>query len=355
MGVADRQYFQRPVGGGFFDSCPGSGSVCKKLIAANVIVFLLQIFLTRPMTIDDLRSRLGDRAVDQEQSEDFAQQFGGIQVSLVEDWCQLDTTKVLHGQVWRLITAAFCHERLGVWHILVNMLFLWWFGKTLESMYGSREFLLFYLAGALVASISFVALQLVTGDRVPCIGASGAVMAVVMLYAIHFPRERICVFMLIPIEIRWLVLIYLIVDLHPVLLALSGDKTFTGVAHAAHLGGLAFGFFYWRQNLRLEPLWNRCQSLLGRGAQQRSPSRPRWQPTPPATTTRWRWPRWFGSRRNIRLFNPQEPDGHLDGLVDKLLIKIHEQGEESLTDVERDLLRIAGDRYRSKKGVGNPR
>jgi membrane associated rhomboid family serine protease len=326
MGVADRDYFRQPsCGGGFFDWSPGTALVCKRLIAANVVVFLLQIFLTRPMTLEDVKSRLGDRGAEYyETLESQSELSGWPRVSFIEDWCQLDTTKVLHGQVWRLLTSAFCHERFGVWHILFNMLFLWWFGKTLETMYGSREFLLFYLTAAVVAGLAFVGLQLFTGDRIPCIGASGAVMAVVMLYAIHFPRERIYVFMLIPIEIRWLVALYVIVDLHPVLLALAGDKTYSGVAHAAHLGGLAFGFLYWRRNLRLEPVWENLR--------------------------RRRWPRWFGPRRAIRLYKPPaRTDDELDGLVDAILSKVHEEGEASLTDVEREVLQIAGERYRRQR------
>ena len=155
----------------------------------------------------------------------------------------------------------FCHDRFGVWHILFNMLFLYWFGRMLEPLYGSREFLLFYLTAAVVASLCYVGLDLFTRHSVPAIGASVAAMAVVVLYAIHHPREKIYVFMMIPIEIRWLVALYIIIDLHPVLLALLGTPMYTGVANAAHLGGAAFGFLYWRYHLRLEDAWDRMARL----------------------------------------------------------------------------------------------
>src|SRR5262249_54483857 len=117
----------------------------------------------------------------------------GERVSRVQEWCELDSNKVVYqGQVWRLLTHAFCHERFGVLHILFNMLFLCWWGCTLESMYGSREFLLFYLTAAVVAGLAFVGLDMWTGSSTPGIGASGAVLAVTMLYALHFPRETIC-------------------------------------------------------------------------------------------------------------------------------------------------------------------
>src|SRR5205823_7160731 len=94
----------------------------------------------------------------------------------------------------------------------------------------------------------------------PAIGASGAVMGVIMLYTMHFPTETIRIFWLIPIEMRWFVVFYVIFDLHPVLLTLAGDRMFTGIAHAAHLGGLAFGFFYAKFEWRLEPILDRLSA-----------------------------------------------------------------------------------------------
>jgi rhomboid family protein len=146
-------------------------------------------------------------------------------VSIVQESFELDTRKVVYGgQFWRLLTHAFCHSRFGVWHIVVNMLLLYWFGATLESMYGPRESLLFYLTAAVFAGLTFVGLDLYTGSTGPGIGASRAVMAVMMLYTVQFPREQICIGWLFPLEMRWVMLLYLIYDLHPVLLALSGDR-----------------------------------------------------------------------------------------------------------------------------------
>ena len=302
--------------------------VCKGLIVANVVVFVLQIFITRPSTPQDLQALIdrqrppqrakrgaekkpraeqeqpskgtetqphsadkpaaksdssggkaassGNATSDSDTASDEKTRHGKRRlapeddqevmneddmdaaaamlptVSVVEEWFELDPSKVVRqGQIWRLLTCAFCHDRFSVFHILFNMLFLYWFGRMLEPLYGSKEFLLFYLTAAVVSSICFVALCLFTRDYTPAIGASGAVMAVVVLYAIHHPRERIYVFMLVPIEIRWLVLIYVIFDLHPVLLALAGTPQNTGIANAAHLGGAAFGYLYWR--IRLAP------------------------------------------------------------------------------------------------------
>lgn len=325
MGIENRDYYR--ASGSYSGSwgLDGIAPVCKYLVIANVAVFLLQIFYTREPRPEDLKEYFGEGTEWAEEiSEDQQQMLAWARVSVVEEWLALETDKVLHGQIWRLLSYAFCHDRLGVWHILFNMLFLYWFGKTLEAMYGSREFLLFYLASAVAASLCHIGLDLATRHSTAAIGASGAVMGVVMLYAIHYPRERIYVFMIIPIEIRWLVALYVIFDLHPVLLALAGTPEYSGVAHAAHLGGLAFGFVYWRYGLRLEDHWNGMRRL--------------------------RMPRWFGPRRNIRLYRPPEtpPQTDLESLVDKILQKIHDQGEASLTDVERDVLRLASEKYKAR-------
>ncbi len=279
MGVATRDYWRNSDDGGpladwgFYSLTP----VVKYLIAANVAVFILQLLIVREVRVSPLEmARQWDPEFDRQLTEhgddpaslekfkkkhpqykdmledEDPEDFPPKRISIVQEWFELDTNKVVHrGEAWRLLTHAFCHDRNGIFHIVFNLLFLYWFGCTLELMYGGREFLLFYLTAAVFAGLAFVGVELATGSSIPAIGASGAVMAVVMLYAMHFPREPIRVIW-INVEMRWLVLFYLIWDLHPVLLALSGDRFFTGVASSAHLGGLAFGFVYARCDWRLE-------------------------------------------------------------------------------------------------------
>jgi len=171
----------------------------------------------------------------------------GVQLAL-----HLDVSNVMRGQVWRLLTCAFCHDTGKLFHILFNLLMLFWFGRELEKKYGSREFLYFYVFAALVASLAFVGLKLATNTSGNMIGASGAVMGVMMLYALWYPRQKIYLFLVIPVEIRWVVLAYVVMESLPILGALSGNPSTDGIAHAAHLGGLAFGFLYVKFGLRLE-------------------------------------------------------------------------------------------------------
>ena len=138
------------------------------LIAINVGIYILQLVTRGTVAYDDLG-------------------YPSPGSSPVTDWLILDTSKVLHGQVWRLLTGAFLHDPNSLTHIFFNMLFLWWFGHEVENIYGGKEFLAFYLAAAVIGNVAYVAWQLVTGDRTPALGASGAVSAAMVLFAMHLP------------------------------------------------------------------------------------------------------------------------------------------------------------------------
>lgn len=197
MGIHDRDYYREGSGG----HSPFAGwSVTQGLIAANIGIFVLQHLF--PLT--------GHLAL----------------------W----PAEVLRGRVWQLVTHMFCHG--GVWHLLFNMLFLWWFGMELENLYGAKRYLRFYLVSGLIAGLVYVAGAVHQGTSNPAVGASGALMGVTVLYAFHYPRRRVLFYGIIPIEIRWLTLIYIVMDLSGYLN--PGDH----VAHAAHLGGAAYGAAY---------------------------------------------------------------------------------------------------------------
>ncbi len=329
MGIENRDYIRNSS-----SSILGGGSetpVCFRLIVATVVVYVLQLAFAQepsPLSIEHAHQQIRQQypAITEEQLNELMSQLP--RESVVQNWLELETPQVFYGQIWRLVTYAFCHDRNDVWHILVNMVFLWWWGRTLEGMYGSKEFLYFYLAAAMAASLAFMGLELVTGTQHPMVGASGAVFATMMLYAVHYPRDRIYIFFVLPIEVRWLVFLYAVFDLHPVLKQLSGDGSLDGVAHAAHVGGLAFGFLYWKLQ------WQITAYLTG------------------LDRLRFWIKRRFGARRHLKVVRADEVDlpTNLDARVDELLAKIHEHGESSLTEDERRVLQVASERLRSRRG-----
>ena len=215
---------------------------------------------------------------------------------------------------WRLLTSGFCHDTGNLMHILFNMLVLFFFGRMIEPLYGSKEFLLFFLCGIVISGIGHVAWQVVVGQNIPAVGASGGVMAVVFLAAMIYPRQRVLLMFVIPVELRILAVIYAFVD---VIGALNPGS---GTAHWAHLGGAAFGVAYKYFGWNISGLW---QSVRRRFQFSN------FKPSP-----------------KIRVYRPEEPEDEIDSRVDMLLEKISKHGESSLTDAERDFLAEASRRYR---------
>jgi membrane associated rhomboid family serine protease len=145
------------------------------------------------------------------------------------------------------ITAMFLH---GSWsHILGNMLFLAIFGKNVEDAFGRLGYLAFYFAGGLVAILTQTAMTLIAGTtadaRVPTLGASGAIAAVLGAYLILYPGSRVrSLIGIIPVRVpAWLFLglwfLYQLVSANFGLFSTKADGG--GVAFFAHVGGFAFG------------------------------------------------------------------------------------------------------------------
>ena len=146
-------------------------------------------------------------------------------------------TDVVHGRVWQLVTYMFLHG--GPMHLLFNMLTLWMFGVELERTWGTVYFTKFYFLTGVVAGLTQVVLGLLAPQfNATTIGASGAIYGVLMAYAIYFPHRTILWFGIFPLPVRVMVLIMGALSL---LGAMSGVG---GVAHTAHLGGMAAAYIY---------------------------------------------------------------------------------------------------------------
>jgi len=161
----------------------------------------------------------------------------------------VSTSHILHWHVWTLITAAFSHNEL--WHLAINMFVLWSFGTVLEHLWGTRVFVLFYLAAAVIASVSHCAVSsfLMGRDDILALGASGAVSGLLLAYALHFPRHRILLFGIVPVPALAGVLAFVGLDLWG--LIAQGRGGGLPIGHGAHLGGALAGaliyFLYLRE------------------------------------------------------------------------------------------------------------
>jgi membrane associated rhomboid family serine protease len=151
----------------------------------------------------------------------------------------VSTLHIEHLRVWTLVTAAFSHNEL--WHVALNMFVLWSFGTVLEHLWGTRVFVLVYLAAAVVASVSHCALSsfIMGRDDIPALGASGAISGLLLAYALHFPRHRILLFGIVPVPALAGVLAFVGLDLWG--LIAQGRGGGLPIGHGAHLGGALAG------------------------------------------------------------------------------------------------------------------
>lgn len=141
---------------------------------------------------------------------------------------------------WQLLTYAFVHS--GLTHLLFNMFGLYMFGGDVERVWGARRFLSFYIVCALSAAALQLVVTAVTSAYYPTVGASGAVFGLLLAFALLFPRRMVMpIFPPIPMRAPVFVALYGILEL---VLGVTGTQA--GVAHFAHLGGLAGGFIYMR-------------------------------------------------------------------------------------------------------------
>lgn len=165
----------------------------------------------------------------------LAQQAFGRQVTLLLGYQPISVLS----HPWTPITYMFVHG--GLWHLVFNMLGLYFFGPALESRLGSRHFLALYF----VSGLSGAALSWLTPTAF-IVGASGATFGVFMGFALYWPRERIYIWGVLPVEARVLVAVMTLVSLF----GIGG-----GIAHFAHLGGFVGAFVYlkvmdWRSPAR---------------------------------------------------------------------------------------------------------
>lgn len=179
----------------------------RTVIGLNLLIYLLQI---------------------------FGQIFGGSAFSnaLIGAFAFYPELWTTIFQPWRLFTYMFLHA--GAWHLIFNMLWLWWMGRSVEQTLGPRSFTVIYLGSGIGGALLDVFFAQFLGINY-VIGASGAVFGVMVAFAMLYPRMPIHLFLLPPVEARYVVAGLIALNL----LALGGDSN---VAHIVHLGGAGIGY-----------------------------------------------------------------------------------------------------------------
>ncbi|HRE40134.1 MAG TPA: rhomboid family intramembrane serine protease [Ignavibacteria bacterium] len=138
---------------------------------------------------------------------------------------------------WQLFTYMFLHG--SFMHIFMNMFVLWMFGFELENIWGSKKFLIYYISCGVAAGVANEIIAPFLTSVGPTVGASGAIYGILAAFAYLFPNRPIYIYFLFPIKAKYVILLYMAIDLVNVI-----GGTSTGIAHIAHLGGAVAGFLY---------------------------------------------------------------------------------------------------------------
>ena len=173
------------------------------------------------------------------------------------DYLGLHFFKASDFRAYQLITYMFMHGNFE--HLFFNMFALWMFGNTLENIWGSKRFLLFYMlcgigAGVCQEIVQYIqyattlaqydSVNLGGGQVIPMasylnlmntVGVSGAIYGLLLAFGMMFPNSMIYLYFFVPIKAKWFVIGYAVIEL------VSGFIGGGNVAHFAHLGGMLFG------------------------------------------------------------------------------------------------------------------
>ena len=292
MGIYDRDYY-RQGRSGFRLSAPRSA--VSAIVLLNVLVFVGEI--ATPVDRHLLRQSTGSSIADLLSAQDD---------TLFRPWMW-----------WQFLTYGFLHDPGQMGHIVSNMLVLFFLGRDVEDWYGTREFIRLYLVMLVFSSLVWAVTSQLSHSPGVLLGASGAISGVVVLYALNFPKRILLLMFVLPVP-AWL--LGALVIAYDIMGAMGRGEPM--VAYTAHLGGAAFAlaYYYFR--------WNFGRMLTLAGTWLKGRSRP-----------------------SLKVFKPDdEPQaGVAEEDVDRILEKIHREGEHSLTRKERRILETASREYQRRR------
>jgi membrane associated rhomboid family serine protease len=224
--------------------------------------------------------------------------------------------------LFQLLTYGFLHDPGDFRHIAFNMLGLWFLGRDVEYRYGQKEYLTFFLAAIVAAGCVWVIGEFVANRGFaafpPMLGASGGVVAVVILFALNFPHRTVLFMFFLPMPMWVAALIVVGVD------AYGAVQRSDNVAFTAHLGGALFALMYYKLGWRLDRYLPDGEFFKRRGPASRF--------------------------RVVEADSPDEVEEEsTEAQVDEILKKIQDHGRDSLTRGERRILEEASREYQRRR------
>jgi membrane associated rhomboid family serine protease len=302
MGLYDRDYGRERTP---WDRIENPRSITTILIVINVAIWVMSLLLTgsKPGPQNDLIGVLG---------------------------CD-GSTFLRPWMWWQWISYGFTHDLTSPWHLTFNMLGLFIFGRPIENKLGRFEYLRFYLVAILFSGFATSLLSVVTGSTAITVGASGAVLAVTILFACYFPNEKIYLFFVLALPAWVLAALFATYNLVGSVSDLLGLEIFarSRTAFAAHLGGIMIGaaYFYWKWDL----------GFLAPGGWEDLRARMRHR----------------ARKAKLKLHDPDAKLQRTAAEADRILEKIHQHGESSLTSAERKTLELYSRQQRARRDQKN--
>ena len=215
------------------------------LIVVNVIVFVLQMLFITDRVVPGTGASVRDSTTG-----------NLLQDCQLHEWFGLTGDTLYKPWLWfRFLTYGFLHDFKAPFHLAFNMLGLFIFGRIMERQMGPMEFLRFYLVsivagGVIGAANSLLAMQLLGSPPGLTVGASGGVVAIVILFAFHFPHQEILLMFVLPVK-AWMAAVgFVAMDLAGAL-GLTANMGGSNVAFLVHLAGAGFAALYFRQQWNL--------------------------------------------------------------------------------------------------------
>ena len=248
----------------------------KILISANIIMFILK-----------------------ELTADYVNMAGTLGLS----------PKTIWPMVWQPVTYMFIHG--DFWHVAINMFVLWMFGSELEMFWGQKAFLKYYFITGIGSGLVWALFNIGPHYSV-LIGASGAIYGILMAYGMLFPNRTVYLYFLIPIKVKWLVLII------GAIAFFSSFNDTSNISHMTHLSGMLIGYIY----LKKEWHWTKLSILFRRKMIELKALR---------------------EEKIIHHIKAAQQD------LDRVLDKINASGIDSLTEEEKNIL------YNSSKRLSKNR
>ncbi|MEZ5414382.1 MAG: rhomboid family intramembrane serine protease [Opitutaceae bacterium] len=283
--LSDRSYMRD-------DYRPPKTSVVVWLIAAIVAGFLLQTIFLR---------------------------WFGVGRTFV-DLFALSVDGITSGKVWTLLTYSFLHSPSNLLHVIANLLGLYFLGRELLPVMGSKRFLWFYGAAAASGGLLWLAANWTSGGVLW--GATAAVYGLLTIFACFYPNRQVTflLFFVVPVTVKPKYVAYVLLGLDLcgfLFYEIMGAASPFGFAHSAHLGGMLAGWVYYRYIH--EGKWS-----FGRAASFEMPKWARKRETASASAPKYK----------VNLTDRSD----LRAEVDRILDKINSQGFGSLTDEEKRVL-----------------